>query len=351
MKPILYILIYLLLFSCSEKPESVEFVPEKFHIDTVTVELNFTPRDIINYKDGFLCRVSPYHNDSLQLIYLNAKFEIDDEITKKLNFGLGNKSETIWTSGDTLFTICGLRNYDIRYRTNKNWIVLDTGSTNKQNYMHHEKNLPIYEDSEFKINSCCRGEFGGAIFFYDKKSKKTYSCRSTCISGIQKFNNSFYISSSLYSTSVIKIDNPRNLYEIKDEQQLTDCSWYDIYSDKPNDVEIKHPKGYDKRIATVLDTFDISILGSFELKNHLYWVYSDTKSAYIGYIKDNRLEAINTIYKKRMYFNEVRDLKHNSNILPIRSREMKGLIILAGNKIRIVEFKSNTPNRVDGREH
>ena len=96
MKPILYILISLLLFSCSEKTETVEFVPEKFQIDTLTVELNYTPRDIINYKDGFLCRISPYHNDSLQLIYLNAKFEIDDEITMELNSGLGNNTEAIW---------------------------------------------------------------------------------------------------------------------------------------------------------------------------------------------------------------------------------------------------------------
>jgi hypothetical protein len=344
MKPILYILISLLLFSCSEKLETVEFVPEKFQIDTVTIELNYTPRDIIQFKDGFLCRISPYNDDSLQLIYLDNKFQVNYVITKELNFGLGNYANAIWTSSDTLFTICGLRNYDLRYRTNKNWVVLDTGSTNKQNYMHHEKNLPIYEDSEFRVNSCCRGEFGGAVFFYDKKSKKTYSCPATCLSGIQKFNNSFYISSSLYSASVIKIDNPRNLYEIKNELQLMDCSWYDIYSDKPNDVEIKHPKDYDKGFESVLDTFDISILGSFELKNHLYWVYSDTKSAYVGYINDKRLQPIDTIYKKRMYLNEVRDLKHNSNILPIRSREMKGLIILEGNKIRIVEFKSNTTN-------
>lgn len=328
------------LFSCSEKSETVEFVPEKFDVVTLTVELNYTPRDIIQYKGGFLCRISPYGNDSLQLIYLNQQFEIDYEITNELNFGLGKSTQAIWASGDTLYAICGLRNYDLRYRTNKKWIVLDTGSTNKQNYMHHEKKLPSYEDLEFVVNSCCRGEFGGAIFFYDKKNKKNYSCPATCLSGIQKFNNSFYISSSLYTASVVKIDDPRDLYEIKDENQLADCSWYDIYSDKQNDVEIKHPIGYDKGTETILDTFDISILGTFELKNHLYWIYSDTKSAYVGYIKDNRFKTIEKIYDKRMYLNEVRDLKHNSNILPIRSREMKGVILLERNKIKVIEFKT-----------
>jgi len=345
MKPILYILISLLLFSCSEKTETVEFVPEKFQIDTLTVELNYTPRDIINYKDGFLCRISPYHNDSLQLIYLNAKFEIDDEITKELNSGLGNNTEAIWTSGDTLFAICGIRNYDIRYRINENWIVLDTGSTNKQNYMYHEKNIPIYEDAEFRVNSCCRGEFGGAVFFYDKKSKKTYSCPSTCLQGIQKIDSSYFITSSLagYFASVIKIDNPRELYEIQNRAQSNDCSWYDIYPDNPKD-EIKHPKGYDKGYQTVIDTFEVAIIGSFELKNHLYWIYSDSENTYVGYAQDKKLKTIDTIYNKQMYLHEIRDLKHNSNIIPIRSREMKGLIILEGNKIRIVEFKTNTTN-------
>lgn len=341
MKQILYITIALLFFSCSHKVETVAFIPEKFDIDTVTLELNYTPQDIIQYKGGFLCRILPYNDDSLQLIYLNHNFEINHQITRELNFGLGNNIVAIWTSEDTLFAICGLHKYEVKYRINKNWVLLDTGSTNRQNYMHHEKKIPIYEDSDFIINSCCRGEFGGAVFFYHKKSKKTYSCPSTCLASIQKHNNSFYVSSSLYSTHIIKIDNPRNLYQIKDKNQLDDCSWYDIYSDNPIDVETKHPKGYDKGFETILDTFEISILGSFELKNHLYWVFSDSKITYVGYVKDNQIKKTQVLCNKQLYLNALRDLKHNSNIIPIYSKEMKGLILLEKNKIRIIEFKPN----------
>lgn len=351
MKPILYILISLLLFSCSEKSETAAFVPEKFEVDTLSVKLDYTPRDIIQYKNGFLCRISTYGNDSLPLIYLDKKFKIDNQTTRELNLGLAKNVEAIWTSGDTIFAICGIRNYDIRYRINESWIVRDTGSTNKQNYMYHEKNIPIYEDEEFKVSSCCRGEFGGAVFFYDKKSKRTYSCPSTCLQGIQKINDSYFITSSLagYFASVVKIDNPRELYEIQNESQLNDCSWYDIYPEEgetkhPDGSHVKHPNGYDRGFETIVDTFEVAILGSFELENHLYWIYSDEQNAYVGYAEDKRLKTIDTIYNKRMYLHEIRDLKHNSNIIPIRSGEMKGLIILEGKKIRIVEFKRNTTN-------
>lgn len=347
MKPILHILFSLLLFSCSEKPEAVEFVPAKFQIDTITVELNYTPRDIIQYRDGFLCRISPDGNESLPIIFLDKNFNLDIEYSKELSLGLSKTTEAIWANGDTLFAICnyGYKKYDVRRRPHNKWTIINTGSVIKESYRSNQKNLPIYKDDEFQVRSCCKGEFGGALYFDDLKSGKTYSCPSTCLASIQKFDGSFYVTSSLagYFASVIKIDNPRGLFEIHHEGQLNDCSWYDIYPEDPTD-EIKHPKGYDKGYQTIIDTFEIAILGSFELKNHLYWIYSDTENAYVGYAEDKKLKTIDTIYNKQMYRHEIRDLMHNSNIIPIRSREMKGLIILEGNKIRIVEFKSNTTN-------
>jgi hypothetical protein len=64
-------------------------------------------------------------------------------------------------------------------------------------------------------------------------------------------------------------------------------------------------------------------------------------NSYIGYINNGKLSPIDTIYSKPMWLSEVRDLKHNSNIFPIRSRGMKGIILRQNNKLKIIEFINN----------
>lgn len=341
-KQILYILILLFIFSCEEKSASEDFAIEKFEIEKLKVSFPYAPRDIIQYKDGYLCRLSSYESDSIQMVFLNRNYQIDHQVNNELNQGDTTNILAVWTQGDTLFSISGIgySDYLIRYMTHDTWIVADSGTMNKENYMHHEKNYPIFEDSEYKVSSCCRGEFGGAIFFYDKINQKTFSCPSTCISGIKKFHNSFYITSSLggYFSSIIKIDNPRELYEIQNTNQLNDCNWYDIYPKEPVDAVI-NPDGYDKGYDTIVNTFDASILATFELRDYLYYLYSDTKNVYIGHAVNKKLECIDTVYNKAMWTHSVRDLRHNSNILPIRSREMNGMIILEGNKIKVIAFE------------
>jgi len=342
MKQILFILISIFIFSCEEKSAAEDFVLEKFEIESSKVSFPYSPRDIIQYKGGYLCRLSPYESDSIQMVFIDSNYQIDHKVNNELNQGAETNILAVWTQGDTLFSISGIgySDYLIRYMIHDTWIIADTGTTNKENYMHHEKNYPIFEDSEYKVSSCCRGEFGGAIFFYDKINQKTFSCPSTCLSGIEKFQNSFYITSSLggYFSTIIKIDNPRELYEIQNINQLNDCNWYDIY---PNESggEVKNPDGYDKGYDTIINTFDASILASFELRDYLYYLYSDTKNVYIGHAVNKKLESIDTIYNKAMWTHDVRDLRHNSNIVPIRSREMNGMLILEGKKIKVIVFE------------
>lgn len=339
----LYSCFLLSLFSCSEKNDNNNFVFEKFIIDTTTVKFKFSPRDIIKYKNGYLCNVNTYGENNQSLIFLNDDFSINETFSKKLNNGLIADINAIWTSNDTLFAVHGFRFYDVRYWTNDKWTVIDTNSMNRETYMHHELNYPIYEDKDFIITSCCRGEFGGAIFFKDKKNGKTYSCKATCLVGIQKIDNSYYVVSSLAhmygSSQIIKIDNPRNLYEIKNETQLYDCSWYDIYSD--NSVEIDHPKGHDKGYTVLLDTFSVQILGTFEHKNQQYHIYSDENNTYVGYLKDSKITPLDTICNKTLWMSRVRDLKHNADILPFHGQNaLRGIIELNQNKIKLINFST-----------
>ncbi len=343
MKYVIILSAFLFCLSCSEEKGEDIFVPASFQVDSTIISLNYTPRDIIQYKDGYLCRVRRYHEDSMDLIYLNNQFEIQYDFSRTLNESLGKGVNAIWTSNDTLFAIQGYRYYEVSYWANNNWQVVDSGSMTKENYMHQEQNYPIFEDENYVVSSCCKGEFGGAVYFKDKSSQRIFSCEATCIAGVHKIGGSYFVTSSLAHGSgfakLIEIRDPKKLYEIKDQKQLLDCSWYDIYPDDPRD-QISHPVGYtsSRGLEILLDTMGVFILGSFNFENHLYHIYSDMNNAYIGYQNNGVLIPIDTIYNKPMWLSEVRDLEHNANIFPIRSREMKGIILIEGNKLKIVEF-------------
>lgn len=339
MKYTVILTLILIILSCSEKEDI--FIPEKFEIEKLEVEMPHEVRDIIQFENGYVFYSMSDTNYTIG--FLNKDFTFNEEKSKLLNKGDYQWYSSIWTSNDTLYAIIGgWPGYSEVYWKNNNWTTIKSGNVTRETYDSPELEVPIYEDNEFVVNSCCRGEFGGAIFFKEKKTGKYYSCRATCLNGIQKLNGSFYITSSLPHASgfarVIKIDDPRNLYEIKRKSQLKDCGWYDIYPEDPRD-EVTHPKGYDKGYQILLDTMDIHIVGAFSHKQHIYHIYSDDNNTYLGYINNKKFITIDTLINKVAWHGEVRDLKHNSNIFPIRSRDLSGVIILNGKKIKLVEFK------------
>lgn len=338
MKKIQFAFLFIIIFtSCKNETPF-----DQFDVETISVNLNFYPNQLIQYKNGYLCSTSSYSDEYFKLIYLDKSFKIDSTLSKKINQGLNDYVQSIWTSNDSLFVITNLRNYSILCYCKNKWIKLSSGTTTKENFMHHEQNIPLYEDKEYAVRSCCMGEFGGAIYFHHKKSKRIFSCPSTCIQGVGKFNNSFYVSSSLahiggFST-IIRIKDPKKLYEIKTKKQLLDCSWYDIYSNEPPEFEIKHPKGYDKGYETIIDSFEILINSQFEFNKNLYWIYSDKKNTYIGTVENKKLIPLQKIVSDHIYSSGVRELKKNSGIIPFRSKKNSGVIIRKKNKIKVVTF-------------
>lgn len=343
MKYIISILIIFVFISCTEHDE--KFIPEKFEIETSVVNFPFEVKEIIQFEKGYICNFENSYDSIFHLGFVDKSFHLMEEKTTKLNHDL-IYVRSIWTSHDTLFVI---DMNTVKFWKNNQWHFYKSLPVEDQsNYMSHELNYPIYEDDEFIVKSCCRGEFGGAIFFKDKKSGKTYSCESTSTKAVYKIEGCYYVSSSLPHgtgfTKVIKIDDPRKLYEIKKKSQLVDCGWYDIYSEYPRKDEIKHPFGYDKGFEVIIDTMDIMIIGVFESKKHLYHIFSDDKNTYLGYFENKKPIVIDTMIKKVSWFGPVRDIQNNSNLFPIKCRYFNGVILREGNKLRLIEFKRNTFN-------
>lgn len=74
----------------------------------------------------------------------------------------------------------------------------------------------FYEDENYIVTSKCRGEFGGRIFFKDKKTDVVSIAYATCPVILHKINNKYHLTTSLdHATGFYEI------YEIDDPDELT----------------------------------------------------------------------------------------------------------------------------------
>lgn len=338
-KPIYTIILFsLILFSCTERDE--KFVPEKFEIERTAVKMPLTVKEIIAFEGGYVCNFDNWEDTTAHIGFLDKNFHLMKRQTKQLNRGL-QCLKSIWTAHDTLFAIDANM---IKYWRNGHWnLNKKLPLEDRTNYMSYELNVPIYEDAQFIVRACSRGEFGGAVFFKDKKTGKTYSCASNCVNAVNKIDGAYYVSSSLAHgcgfSKVLQIADPLKLYEIKKNRQRCDCGWYDIYSKDPKIDQIKHPVGYNKGYKVLMDTTAIFLTGAFESKGHLYHIFSDTKNTYLGYLNRKKVVVLDTIASHPSWYYGVRDLQNNPNLFIIRNSKFNGVIVREKNKIRLIKFK------------
>ena len=327
-----------MLCSCATHDE--KFNPEKFEIERTSVKLPFEVKELIAFDGGYVCNFENLEDTSFHIGFVDKNFHLKKQKTRQLNKGL-QRLRAIWTAHDTLFAI-DLNM--IKYWRNAHWNFYKVlPIENKTTFMSYELNYPIYEDAQFIVRSCSKGEFGGAVFFKDKKTGKTYSCEATSIKAVHKIDGVYYVSSSLAHgcgfAKVLQIADPRKLYEIKNKSQLCDCGWYDIYSKDPTNDQIKHPIGYDKGFKVLVDTTDIQIIGAFVSKDFLYHIFSDAKNTYLGYFDHQKPIVLDTIVQKVSRYGYVRDLQNNPNLFVIKSSHFNGVIVRNKNKIRLIKFE------------
>lgn len=131
------------------------------------------------------------------------------------------------------------------------------------------KDFPIFKDERYNIYSVCNGEFGGTIYFQNKKTKKSYEAASTCPIVVNKIDSQYYVTNS---TSILKIQAP---------EKLTNST-----------LNFKAHQGsqFTQGIETLFDTLDFDmdfgIATSFVSDKKLLNLYSDKQGTYVGEIKD-----------------------------------------------------------------
>jgi hypothetical protein len=210
---------------------------------------------------------------------------------------------------------------------------------------------PLFDDATYKVTQCCGGEFGGSIFFYNKKTNETHTCPATCANTVFKSPaGSYIVTSSLAhmstSSDIIEIKNPEKLISIKTD--TIHCNWW---ADRINTENFKdYQRRYDSLMngtKNLLDVHGMLLLNTFYYNDSLYsigTVYPERNgpslipNICLLHIIDNKAKIKAKIFEGRFKYDYFPHGSSQPSIFRGYDNEY-GFIEVKENNIRIVIFK------------
>lgn len=177
-----------------------------------------------------------------------------------------------------------------------------------------------YEDEQFNVYATCRGEWGGTVFFQDKKTNELFEGSSTCPIVVNKIGSEYFVTNYMGHmigfASVNKISDPRKLEK---------SQW---------DFKQRFGSENQKGIEKVLDTMGFYIPTSFVAKSKLVHIYNDDDGTYIAEIENGKMKPIYTFdFKFYPQFNQ--QLENGKQVLTfeVAESEKDGVLLIDGNKL------------------
>lgn len=220
---------------------------------------------------------------------------------------------------------------------NSNVFIIDslTAQTNipRTAFFTKQNNTkPFFEDSKFLISEHCSGEWGGSLYFTDKKSKIIYECSSTCPLIINKLDGSYFITSMLAHMSgywnVMEIKNPYELIKFAPREKKV-ISYV-------GDDESKSEKG----TTTIIEKYNQLALLSFVYNDRLFHIFSDYKKTFIGEIINGDLISIQILSEEPFYSYDHKIIKREENhyLVLFEDSDTKGYLEILNNNIYIHKY-------------
>lgn len=223
----------------------------------------------------------------------------------------------------------------------------------------------FFQDENYYVRRTCYGEFGGSIWFRNKKTGIEYSCAATCPVIVNKIDNKYIVTTSLSHfqgfSSVFEIENPDSMDVLQKPEMERVVSkrgwgkrrWYKwrfrklYYGYHAGGLESKSIKGTN----LLVDTIGATILLSFPYMEHIYYLVSDSKTLYISQLENDILTTIDTIYVgldnfckegggiRYGYSTRGFETKDNHYVVLFENSGLVGFLDIHENKIKLTRYQ------------
>ena len=218
--------------------------------------------------------------------------------------------------------------------------VFATDTINKKTADNFRRqNFNFFEDEKYIVRKTCSGEWGGTVWFKNKKTGIERGCAATCPVVINKLDGKYFVTATLNHLSgfsqVLEIDNPELLNTFKLPKPRAVVGKRIIRA--VGDDESQSNKGS----KILLDTTRVSILLSFSLNGQLYHVFTDYKKSYLGKIQSKKLVIIATVSQESVWSYDTQVIKTVDGhfIAFFKNENVDGYLDVFGNGLTITRYR------------
>ena len=310
MKKIYLVFITLLGLTINANSQS-GFIKETHHFEIDTIL-----RVAVLFDREYYCL-----REDHQLFTLTPKTGVIDT---SLNPGtMSLKLQDLYVHHDTLFA---LSRFNIYYLTKKRAWEFLSQIQRKINY--------LYEDERFSVISTCSGEWGGSLYFTDKKTKQKYECQCTCAVNVQKENNTYLIAASLSHLSGFA-----NIFKIADPLKLKKYDRRNLKGKKViyvGENESKSTQGTEQ----LVDSFGTTIAATINYNGKNYYLINKYKHVSIDTVGNKKLNPVEDLTTMDIYAynsSEIRN-SYEHQIATFANSKKTGFIDINKNKLSFYIF-------------
>lgn len=284
MKFLISIFSLLILVSCSNQIEK-QLEKVSFSIRNLPLPTDTTISSIA-YLNGYFLILQ----DDGKFVVLDTTYRRVDSLERKLSNLI---PDFLFRYNDTLFVMTGKNAYYL-----KNDFSYSTYNSKRRKYGE-----VLFEDSIYLAYGCCAGEFGGSVFFLDKKTGKTFSCFATCPAQVLRFGKEYIVCNNLAHLSdhmsFLAIKDPTTLYEITDEKLKNHCNWYTTVDSLKEYWQISN-----KGAVRFNDAYDAMSLVTFLFNDSLYSILSIPKATVLAVHRNDTMITMDTLINQKISFHE-----------------------------------------------
>ena len=207
-----------------------------------------------------------------------------------------------------------------------------------------EKENPVfYEDSLYSVRKTCSGEWGGSVWFKNKKTGVGYSCESTCPLSINRIKNKYYVTSNLNHgfglTKIIEIENPEKMEIFQEPKPIKQKSWkWWKKKDKIYYVGAFESKSI-KGTNLIFDSVGIEILGTTKIQDTIYQIIQDRNSIFLSTVIEGKLIPIQNLnFLNGLNFTKLMHTIDKKIILFFENSDSEGYVEIFNKNISISRF-------------
>lgn len=317
--------------------DAVKIKGNDFSVSVMSLKGDTIISSAVYYSGHILCL-----QENNKLFVLDTSFNFVHNLTEKFS---KLKIDFLHSYNDTIIL-----------STDNEFFYIDTGFVLKKYTNRPFKyGLPFYNDSTYYVHACSAGEWGGSVFFWNKKTNKTYSYPATGVQQVLKFKGNYIVSSFLAHmggiSDYLSVNDPTKLYELKNEKQKSFCNWWAVDS-------MKNLKLFDTitppGVKYYRDNFTSRTLTVFPYNDTLYSIYSTDSATILAKHINFKLITVDTLLKRRISLQDATThLKNNIVVTSYKASwgtsdsnnnmihyQNTGLIFIKDSRITFVEFKT-----------